>query len=221
VGATLGVVGESGSGKSTLIRTVAGLSKATAGTVTIASRPTRIQMVFQDPTSSLDPRRTIASTIAEVLPEMGRRDRRDRVATILDKVQLNASFLDRYPHELSGGQRQRVAIARALTCEPDVLLLDEVTSALDVSVQAGVLNLLRRLRRETNPTTVFVSHDLPVVRYMSDLIAVMYRGKLVEFGETEEVLSRPSHAYTAQLINNHPSLHRSEPSTQRVASMGE
>ncbi|MFJ9850325.1 ABC transporter ATP-binding protein [Streptomyces sp. NPDC101150] len=204
-GSVTGLVGESGSGKSTLARAVAGLTPY-RGTVSGAERG-RIQMVFQDPYSSLNPRMRIGDAIAE-----GSRKPRARhgaeVARLLELVSLPASYASRHPRELSGGQRQRVAIARALAAEPDLLIADEITSALDVSVQGAVLNLIRELRAELGLTMLFISHNLAVVRYVCDALAVMRHGQLVESGPVEDVLDAPRHAYTRTLLTAVPKLAR-------------
>ncbi|MFG3280499.1 ABC transporter ATP-binding protein [Streptomyces sp. NPDC048111] len=204
-GTVTGLVGESGSGKSTLARAVAGLT-ARQGTVHDV-QPGRIQMVFQDPYSSLDPRMRVGDAIAEGSrkPATGRRA---EVARLLELVALPASYAAKYPRELSGGQCQRVAVARALAAEPDVLIADEITSALDVSVQGAVLNLIRELRTELGLTMLFISHNLAVVRYVCDDIAVMRHGRLVEHGPVEDVLGDPRHAYTRALLNAVPQLAR-------------
>ncbi len=214
-GRTLGIVGESGCGKSTLARLLVGLEPATSGTVELLGRPVApprggrspfartVQLVFQDPFSSLDPRLTVVSALAEVLKVHGlatsREARRARAAALLEMVALGPRFLDRYPHELSGGQAQRVAIARALAVEPRLLVLDEPTSALDVSVRAEVMNLLVRLQDELGLSYVFISHDLAMVRHLSDEIAVMYLGAVVEQGPYGPVLESSLHPYTAAL----------------------
>ena len=215
-GQTLGIVGESGCGKSTLARVVSGLEKATVGKVRwqgnqIADkaknhlRPTRsrVQLVFQDPYSSLDPRQQIGAAISEVLTVhklvVGSRVAA-RVEELLSIVGLTTDLRHRYPHQLSGGQRQRVSIARALASEPDLLILDEPVSALDVSVRAEVMNLLIDLRAKFGLTYIFISHDLAMVRYISDVIAVMYLGKIVEFGSWDQIIERPMHPYTRALI---------------------
>jgi ABC-type glutathione transport system ATPase component len=202
-GSVVGLVGESGSGKSTLARAAVGLVPLSAGRVTLdgAPVPTRgrrpLQMVFQDPYSSLDPRMTIGATIAEAVPRGT--DRRAEVARLLELVDL-PDRMTRYPAELSGGQRQRVAIARALAGRPEVLIADEITSALDVSIQGAVLNLIRDLQRTLDLTILFISHDLAVVRYVSDTIAVMYRGRIVEHGPADTVLAEPQDPYTRELL---------------------
>jgi oligopeptide/dipeptide ABC transporter ATP-binding protein len=214
-GETLGVVGESGCGKSTLARLLLGLEPPSSGRVEVEgvdlatlgprrlrAMRRRVQMVLQDPYASLNPRLTVANTLAEVVsvhrlargPAVG-----TRVAHLLDMVGLGSSFAGRYPHELSGGQRQRVGIARALAVEPAVLVLDEPVSALDVSVRAEIMNLLVRLRDELGLTYVFISHDLSMVRHISDRIAVMYLGRIVELGSWRQVLDEPLHPYTVAL----------------------
>ena len=214
-GRTLGVVGESGCGKSTLARLLVGLEAPTAGTIEIEGAPIaarstsdrralarRIQLVFQDPFSSLDPRLTVERALGEVLKvhRLGERSGREgRIAELLEMVALGARFAARYPHELSGGQAQRVAIARALAVEPRILVLDEPTSALDVSVRAEVMNLLLRLQDELELTYVFISHDLGMVRHISDQIEVMYLGRVVEAGPYDLVLDGALHPYTRAL----------------------
>ncbi len=209
-GQVLGLVGESGSGKSTVARALVGLVPISAGQVLldgedIAGRGRRrtarrqIQMVFQDPYGSLDPRMTVGETIGEAVAAHGRVGRRQRHAEIerlLELVALDADHARRLPRELSGGQRQRVAIARALAAEPRILIADEVTSALDASVQGAILNLLRDLQARLGLTVLFISHNLAVVRYVSDVVAVMYLGKVVEIAATDELLERPQHPYT-------------------------
>jgi ABC-type glutathione transport system ATPase component len=205
-GSVVGLVGESGSGKSTLARAAVGLAPVAQGRVLLdgAPVPTRgrrpLQMVFQDPYSSLDPRMTIGDTVAEAVPRG--LDRRAEVRRLLELVDLPAERAGRYPGELSGGQRQRVAVARALAGRPEVLIADEITSALDVSIQGTVLNLVRDLQRQMDLTILFISHDLAVVRYVSDAIAVMYRGRIVEHGPAEDVLTRPQDPYTRELLTS-------------------
>ncbi|WP_139365072.1 ABC transporter ATP-binding protein [Litchfieldia alkalitelluris] len=219
-GETLGVVGESGCGKSTMARLVNQLIKPTSGVVNFKNenliemnskrlRETRkkVQMIFQDPYSSLDPRLKVGELIAEplVIHKVGDKvSRRKRVEELLEIVGLNKRFADRYPHEFSGGQRQRINIARALTLNPELVICDEPVSALDVSVQAQVINLLKKLQKEFNLTYIFISHDLNVVRYMCDRIAVMYLGKIVEVGTYEEIFSNPQHPYTKALFSAIP-----------------
>ncbi len=219
-GSTLGLVGESGSGKSTLARLVMRLIDPTAGTVCIdgiditalsgsdlRDRRDLMQMVFQDPYSSLDPRHTIADTVGEPLvvhAEMSSTERTDRVVELLEQVGMNRSALERYPHQFSGGQRQRIAIARALAVHPRLLVCDEAVSSLDVSTQAQVINLLRDLQAELGTAYLFIAHDLSVVHHISDRIAVMYLGQIVEEGPAEEVYSHPAHPYTAALLSAIP-----------------
>ncbi len=214
-GHTLGIVGESGCGKSTLARLLVGLESATSGTIELAGRELGpktspkprelarlIQLVFQDPHSSMNPRLTVAQALTEVLDvhQLGERDSRQaRVIELLGLVALPERFASRYPHELSGGQAQRVAIARALAAEPKIFALDEPTSALDVSVRAEVMNLLIQLQDELKLSYVFVSHDLAMVRHISDRISVMYLGRVVEEGEYQDVLDAPLHPYTRAL----------------------
>ncbi len=216
VGETLGIVGESGCGKSTLARLLVRLEDPTSGRVVLdgvdlgglgdkALREQRrkIQLVFQDPYASLNPRRTAGDTIEEVLIVHklggGASGRSDRVIELLDMVGLRRSFAERLPHEMSGGQRQRVGIARALAVEPRVLLLDEPVSALDVSVRAEIMNLLGQLRDDLGLSYVFISHDVAMVRHLSDRVAVMYLGRVVESGPWKAVVDRPLHPYTKAL----------------------
>lgn len=215
-GAVVGLVGESGSGKSSLARAAVGLSPVTAGAITLDGTDVRrlpgrgrpIQMVFQNPYASLDPRMSIGESIAEAMPRgtTSRAARRAEVARLLELVSLDGGGADALPGMLSGGQRQRVALARALAARPDVVIADEITSALDVSVQGAVLNLVRELRAELGLTMLFISHNLAVVRYLSDYVAVMYLGEIVEFGPVEEVMTTPRHAYTRELLDSAPSL---------------
>lgn len=215
-GETLGIVGESGCGKSTMARLLVRLEDPTRGRVELDGQDVtrlsgkslrairrRIQLVFQDPYASLNPRQTVGETIAEVLHVhrlvQDRRSAQRRVDELLGMVGLRAAFGRRYPHQLSGGQRQRVGVARALAVEPEVLILDEPISALDVSVQAEVINLFRRLHEELNLTYLLISHDLGMVRHISDRIAVMYLGKIVELGPWKEVSDEPLHPYTRAL----------------------
>jgi oligopeptide transport system ATP-binding protein len=215
-GTTLGLVGESGSGKSTTGYCVLQLIKPTAGSIRFkgieltelgreAMRKMRreMQIVFQDPYSSLDPRMTVGDIVSEPLEVHGvggRRDRRSRVRELLDVVGFNPDYSNRYPHEFSGGQRQRVGVARALALNPSLIVCDEPVSALDVSIQAQILNLLKDLQRDFGLTYLFISHDLAVVRSMSDHIAVMKDGQIVEAGVADEVYEHPKHEYTRALL---------------------
>jgi peptide/nickel transport system ATP-binding protein len=221
-GETLGLVGESGCGKSTLGETVLGLLEPTAGEVhydgeridnASASRMRelrkQIQVIFQDPGASLNPRRRVRDIIRRPLEvhDIGdsRGERNERVAELVERVGLSVDQLDRFPHEFSGGQQQRVAIARALAVEPDFIVADEPTSALDVSVQAQILNLLDDLQDEFDLTFLFITHDLSVVRYFCDRVAVMYLGEIMERGTTEEIFERHQHPYTDALLEAIPS----------------
>ncbi|WP_432970202.1 ABC transporter ATP-binding protein [Dactylosporangium sp. CA-233914] len=204
-GSCLAVVGESGSGKTTAARIVAGLETASAGTVALTGPG--VQMVFQDPYGSLDPRQAIGSGLHELLRIRGMRnkaERVERVAELLDSVGLDERHAAQYPESLSGGQRQRVAIARALALDPALLILDEAVSALDVSVQAQVLNLLADIREKTQITYLFVSHDLGVVRQVSDTCIVLADGRLIEQGRTADVLDSPQEPYTQALLDAVP-----------------
>lgn len=231
-GKTVGLVGESGSGKSTLARAIVGLIPVAEGRITYGGVPIEpkfrpgvvrpLQMVFQDPYSSLDPRMQVGESIAETIPRIvarGKAERRVEAQRLLGLVGLDADLAHAFPSELSGGQRQRVAIARALAGRPSVLVADEVTSALDVSVQGTVLNLMRSLHRELGFTMVFISHNLAVVRYMSDYVAVMYNGEIVEFGETQSLIDEPAHQYTAELLAAAP--HRGVVSLDQGGEHGE
>jgi peptide/nickel transport system ATP-binding protein len=209
-GQVVGLVGESGSGKSTLARAAVGLVAPAAGKILLDGKPVPrrgrrpLQMVFQDPYASLDPRMTAGESIAEAIPRSPAarsRDRRhDEAARLTELVGLPAGTVDKFPAELSGGQRQRVALARALAGRPDVIIADEITSALDVSTQGAVLNLVRDLQRELRLSMLFISHNLAVVRYVADYVAVMYQGRIVEHGPAEQVLIDPAHDYTRELL---------------------
>ena len=236
-GEVVGLVGESGSGKSTLARAAVGLVATVAGAILLDGKPEPrrgrrpLQMVFQDPYASLDPRMTAGESVAEAIPRgpgaggpdagspgaggdaagradralgagriSGRASRRAEAQRLIELVGLPAGTVDRLPGELSGGQRQRVALARALAGRPDVIIADEITSALDVSTQGAVLNLVRELQRELRLSMLFISHNLAVVRYVADFVAVMYQGRIVEHGPAEAVLGRPAHAYTRKLL---------------------
>ncbi|WP_433509003.1 ABC transporter ATP-binding protein [Nonomuraea sp. CA-143628] len=200
-GRIVGLVGESGSGKSSLARAVSGLVPYT-GRIDGARD---VQMVFQDPYASLDPRMTVGESVGEGV-RRDRAGRRAEVDRLLGLVSLPADLAGRYPRELSGGQRQRVAVARALGAGPDLLVADEITSALDVSVQGAVLNLVRSLRDELGLSMLFISHNLAVVRYVSDVVAVMHQGRVVESGPTEKVVGEPGHDYTRALLEAVPRL---------------
>ena len=219
-GQTLGLVGESGSGKSTTGYCILQLLRPTSGSVRFLDRELtqlgreelrrmrrEMQIVFQDPYASLDPRMTVGSIVAEPLEVHGigsRRSRRETVGRLLDVVGFNPSYTNRYPHEFSGGQRQRIGIARALALNPKLIVCDEPVSALDVSIQAQILNLLKDLQRDFGLTYLFIAHDLAVVRAMSDRIAVMNRGQIVEVGPAEEVYAQPKDPYTKALLSAVP-----------------
>ena len=220
-GETLGIVGESGCGKSTLARMLVGLLPPTTGRIEIEGKPLdtadpaafgkRIQYVFQDPISSLNPRKTIRQVMEAPLKRlhgMDRAERERRIAEIFDSVNLREEFLDRYPQEFSGGQAQRIGIARALAAQARILILDEPVSALDVSVQAQVLNLLADLKRELGLTYLFISHDLAVVEAVSTRVAVLYFGSVVEVGRAEDIFRAPKHPYTKLLADSAPVVRR-------------
>lgn len=220
-GEVLGLAGESGCGKSTLGRIIAGIQYPSAGTALIENAPvmggtrtrvkttTRVQMVFQDPFASLNPRIRIGETIAEGPLAHGlvtRDGAAEYVHRWLDAVGLGADVMDRYPHQFSGGQRQRIAIARALAMQPDVIVCDEPVASLDVSIQAQIVNLFLKLKRELGLTMLFISHDLGIVRHVSDRVAIMYLGRIVETGATEAVFAQPRHPYTRALLDSVPKL---------------
>jgi oligopeptide transport system ATP-binding protein len=218
-GETLGLVGESGSGKSTTGRTILQLEKATSGSVTfedielttLAGEPLRklrprMQMVFQDPHASLNPRMTVGSIIAEPLREHGtaKDEQRQRVEELLSLVGLEPKHANRYPHEFSGGQRQRIGIARAIALNPDFIVCDEPIAALDVSIQAQVVNLLENLQDVLGLTYLFISHDLSMVRHIADRVAVMYLGKIMEIADVDSIYTNPKHPYTKALLSAVP-----------------
>ncbi|MDB9741249.1 ATP-binding cassette domain-containing protein [Akkermansiaceae bacterium] len=224
-GEILGLVGESGCGKSTLSRSIMQLTQITSGNILLDGKPLTglsaanikahridFQMIFQDPYASLNPRMTVFSTLAEAICQRKPQLRRDKdalnaaVTELMRRVGLNQKFMQKYPHEFSGGQRQRIAIARAIAPEPKLVIADEPVSALDVSIQSQILNLLLELRETLNLTMIFISHDLSVVRYIADNIAVMNKGKIVEYGEAEEVFNTPKDDYTKTLLAAIPHL---------------
>jgi oligopeptide/dipeptide ABC transporter ATP-binding protein len=216
-GETLGIVGESGCGKSTTARLMLRLLELTGGTVrfdgrdisTLSQRQLRplrreMQMIFQDPYASLNPRKTVGQIVGTPFAIHGVKGAKARVQELLEVVGLSPEHYNRYPHEFSGGQRQRIGVARALALSPKLIVCDEPVSALDVSIQAQVLNLLRNLQKDFNLTYVFISHDLSVIRQIADRIAVMYLGRLVEIGDSEQIYTAPKHPYTAALLSAVP-----------------
>jgi peptide/nickel transport system ATP-binding protein len=229
-GEVVGLVGESGCGKSTLGRMVAGILAPSAGTVMFRGRPRddlagadahaaalKVQMIFQDPMASLNPRMQVADIVGEAPVVHGivtRAERRDYVAALLARVGLDPRYATRYPHQFSGGQRARIGIARALAVKPDFLVCDESVAALDVSIQAQILNLFMELRRDLKLTYLFISHDLGVVEHLSDRVVIMYLGRVVEIAPTEALFGAPNHPYTSALLANVPRL---EAKKQRFA----
>lgn len=223
-GAVVGLVGESGSGKSTLGRAVVGLSPVCSGRILLGDEDitpargarrrqlgSRVQIVFQDPHTALDPRMTVGETIREALSAHRKVSRADRIAEtaqLLELVTLDPTLEAVLPSRLSGGQRQRVGLARALAVEPDVLIADEITSALDASVQSAILNLVRELRARLDLTILFIGHNLGAVRYVADIIAVMHLGKIVEVAPTDELFGDPQHPYTRSLLDSVPQINR-------------
>ena len=220
-GETLGLVGESGCGKSTAGRVILQLYPATEGKVTFKGRDLmslskeelrkqccpNMQMIFQDPQDSLNPRMTVGSIISEPLVEHGKfmgKERRERVEQLLESVGMNREFTNRYPHEFSGGQRQRIGIARAIALSPEFIICDEPIAALDVSIQAQVVNLLEDLQEEYGLTYLFISHDLSMIRHIADRVAVMYLGRIVELADSESLYSKPLHPYTQALLSAVP-----------------
>jgi oligopeptide/dipeptide ABC transporter ATP-binding protein len=238
-GEVLGIVGESGCGKSTLARTLIGLQQPTAGDILmegesllaagaaqLKARRRNVQMVFQDPFGSLDPRQRVGAIIGEPLVVHGfgdRASRAARVAELVELVGLEPDSIRRFPHEFSGGQRQRIAIARALALNPRLVIADEPVSALDVSIQSQIINLIAELRRRFGLAMLFISHDLSVIRHVSDRIAVMYLGRVVEIGEAEAIFARPMHPYTRALVAAAPRLGRpvSAAAGERIVLTGE
>ena len=221
-GAVFALVGESGSGKSTVARLILRLIPPTSGQILFQGKDIQtfkgtsllqfrrsVQIIFQDPFASLNPRMTVFDTISEPLnihKIVQKADRKDKVISLLNSVGLQADVLNRYPHEFSGGQRQRICIARALAVSPRVLVADEPLSALDVSIQAQILNILQELQKQSNISFLFISHDLRVVQYFSDEVAVMYLGKIVEHAKTDELFTNPFHPYTVELLSSAPKI---------------
>lgn len=237
-GETLGIVGESGCGKSTVARTLLLLEKADNGIAEFDGKDLfklggqqlketrlRIQVVFQDPYASLNPRMTVNDILTEpykIHPEILPRTKwPDRVRELLEQVGLRAEYARRYPHEFSGGQLQRIGIARALALNPDVVILDEPVSALDVSVQAQVVNLLEALQKELGVAYIFIAHDLSIIRHISHRVAVMYLGKIMEMGETEYIYERPAHPYTRALLSAEPQITIDKSKRKRILLEGE
>ena len=222
-GTTVGLVGESGSGKSTIGKTIVRLVDATAGSVSFRGETIsdltndeffpyrkKIQMIFQDPFNSLNPRMTVGAIISEPLdihfPDFSRDEKEDKISELLIKVGLESDHKNRYPHQFSGGQRQRIGIARALSVEPEFIICDEAVSALDVSVQAQIINLLQDVQEEFNLTYLFIAHDLAVVEHISDFVLVMNQGKIVEKATSDEIYANPQDPYTQKLLNAIPKM---------------
>ncbi len=232
-GDSLGVVGESGCGKSTLARTIMGIIPPTKGEIFYRGRDIagldgaerrelykHIQFVFQDPMSSLNPRKTVREILAAPMKELmgiGAEDREKRMLRLMDIVNMRPEFLDRHPHEFSGGQAQRIGIARALATDPEILILDEPVSALDVSIQAQILKLLISLKHDLGLTYLFISHDLAVVDYLCDRVAVMYLGQVMEEGSADDIFQNPRHPYTHVLLKSVPEPGRHEPTKFRLS----
>ncbi len=227
---TLGIVGESGCGKSTLAKVLTLLEPKTSGELSLLGKKyeeyretdfhSKIQMVFQDPYQSLNPRKKAIDIIADPLiinSQLNRQEREEKVLAMMNKVGLREDFKERYPHHFSGGQRQRLGIARALMLNPEILILDEPVSALDVSIQAQVLNLLLELQNEFSLSYLFISHDLSVIQHMSDRILVMYLGRIVEYGPRNKVFENPLHPYTKILLESAPSVNKKRESATIIS----